>query len=170
MFCMPRCVWPSLEESPLWNFGISEELHFFRRNEIISWGKNRTALFQTHNWEQSNLNLNWFLWPTPSHFDSIHIISVLQICPSRVWECCDISYNHVWGDWSHQGTQDIFSLNYFFIFAMKYSVQSLAINWFYVKSVWEREGTIIWTLFNFSFGKTFFKLNSFHNIWCCLGY
>ena len=74
---------------PLWNFGISEELHFFRRNEIISWGKNRTALFQTHNWEQSNLNLNWFLWPTPSHFDSIHIISVIQICPSRVWECCE---------------------------------------------------------------------------------
>ena len=33
------------------------------------------------------------------------------------WQGFDISYNHVWWDWSHQGTQDIFSLNYFFIFA-----------------------------------------------------
>ena len=34
---------------PLWNFGISDELYFFLRNEIISWGKKRSTLFQTHN-------------------------------------------------------------------------------------------------------------------------
>ena len=27
---------------------------FLRRNEIISWGEKRTALFQTHNWEKSS--------------------------------------------------------------------------------------------------------------------
>ena len=42
----PVCKGPAL-----WNFGISDEVFFFRRNEIISWGEKRTALFQTHNRE-----------------------------------------------------------------------------------------------------------------------
>ena len=39
---------------PVWSFSISDKLHFFWRNEITSWGKKRTALFQTHNWEKSS--------------------------------------------------------------------------------------------------------------------
>ena len=32
---------------PLWNFGISDGFYFFGENEIILWGKKRTALSQT---------------------------------------------------------------------------------------------------------------------------
>ena len=45
----PVCKGPAL-----WNFGISEELYFFRRSEKFLWGKKRTALFQTQNWEKSS--------------------------------------------------------------------------------------------------------------------
>ena len=43
----PVCKGPAL-----WNFGSCDELYFFRWNEIISWGKKHTALFQTNNLEK----------------------------------------------------------------------------------------------------------------------
>ena len=44
----PVCKVPGL-----WNFGISDKL-CFRWNEMVSWVKKHTALFQTHNWEKSS--------------------------------------------------------------------------------------------------------------------
>ena len=45
---------PVRKGPPLWNSGISDELHFFLQSEITLWGKKRTAHFQTYNWEKSS--------------------------------------------------------------------------------------------------------------------
>ena len=47
-----RRLTQSVRVPPYKNCGISDELYFFCRNEIVSWGKKHTALFQTHNLEK----------------------------------------------------------------------------------------------------------------------
>ena len=45
-FVIPKYVVPQ-KKNDSGNSGISDELKFFRQEEITLWGKKRTALFQT---------------------------------------------------------------------------------------------------------------------------